>query len=88
MSRRFLVMIWFDATQSDQPEITWMSSLTALPLGSINLLPLYENPAPVSSFFAADGLNVAICFASFFTAGLLTHCGKRPFNPIASVGGA
>ena len=23
---RFLVMIWFDATQSDQPEITWMFS--------------------------------------------------------------
>ena len=88
MSRRFLVMIWRDATQSDQPEITWTSSLTAFPFGSISLLPLYVKPALVSSFFAADGLNVAICFASFFTAGLLTHCGKSPFKPIASVGGA
>ncbi|MFZ1878873.1 MAG: hypothetical protein WAU41_01790 [Gaiellaceae bacterium] len=31
---RFFVMIWFEATQSDQPEITWMSSETALPFGS------------------------------------------------------
>ena len=40
MSRRFFVMIWFDATQSDQPEITWMSSLTGLPFGSSSELPL------------------------------------------------
>ena len=40
MSCRFFVMIWFDATQSDQPEITWMSRLTGLPFGSISLLPL------------------------------------------------
>ena len=33
-------MIWLDATQSDQPEITWMSSETGLPFGSISLLPL------------------------------------------------
>ena len=32
-------MIWFDATQSDQPEITWMFSVTGLPFGSISLLP-------------------------------------------------
>src|SRR3954463_116803 len=56
MSLRFFVMIWFDATQSDQPEITWMSSETALPFGSKSLLPLYVNPASVSSFFAAVGL--------------------------------
>ena len=42
-------MIWFDATQSDQPEITWMSSVTGLPFGSISLLPLYVKPAAVSS---------------------------------------
>ena len=58
MPCRFFVMIWFDATQSDQPEITWMSSETALPFGSISLLPLYVNPASVSSFFAAVGLYV------------------------------
>src|SRR5690242_3451047 len=40
MSRRFFVMIWFDATQSDQPEITWMSRLTGFPFGSISVLPL------------------------------------------------
>ena len=33
-------MIWFDATQSDQPEMTWMSSLTWLPFGSMRSLPL------------------------------------------------
>ena len=38
--------------------------------------------------FAAAGLNVAICFACFFTAELLTHCGNSPLRPIASVGGA
>ena len=31
MSRRFFVMIWLEATQSDQPEMTWMSSLTGTP---------------------------------------------------------
>ena len=39
-------MIWFDATQSDQPEMTWMSSLTGLPFGSMSVLPLYVKPAP------------------------------------------
>src|SRR2546430_17678847 len=53
---RFLVMIWFEATQSDQPEITWMSRLTALPFGSSNVLPLYVKPASVSVFFASVGL--------------------------------
>ncbi len=37
---RFFVMIWFEATQSDQPEITWMLSETGLPFGSSRLLPL------------------------------------------------
>src|SRR5258708_1364700 len=37
---RFFVMIWFDATQSDQPEVTWMPSLTGVPCGSIRRLPL------------------------------------------------
>ena len=36
---RFFAMIWSEATQSDQPEITWMSRLTGLPCGSISLLP-------------------------------------------------
>ena len=49
-------MIWFDATQSDQPEITCMSRLTGLPFGSMSWLPLYVKPASVSSFFAAVGL--------------------------------
>src|SRR5437763_9413751 len=53
---RFFVMIWFDATQSDQPEMTWMSRWTALPFGSSSALPLYVKPASVSSFFAAVGL--------------------------------
>src|SRR5436190_7065056 len=53
---RFFVMIWFDATQSDQPEITWMSRLTELPFGSRSVLPLYVKPASVSSFLAAAGL--------------------------------
>src|SRR4051794_39823617 len=85
---RFFVMIWFDATQSDQPEITWMSSVTALPFGSMSLLPLYVNPASVSSFFAAVGLYVAIALARALVLASLTHCGKRPLRPIASVGGA
>src|SRR5439155_13542137 len=88
MSRRLRVMIWFDATQSDQPEITWMSSFTASPCGSISLPLLYVKPASVSAFFAAAGLDVAIRVASFFTAGSVTQLGKRPFRPIASVGGA
>src|SRR4051794_30662930 len=53
---RFFVMIWFDATQSDQPEITWMSRFTALPFGSISVEPLYVKPASVSVFFASVGL--------------------------------
>src|SRR5712675_1488376 len=51
----FFVMIWFVATQSDTPEITWMSRLTALPFGSSNVLPLYVKPASVSVFFASVG---------------------------------
>src|SRR5207253_2043045 len=59
---RFFVMIWFEATQSDQPEITWMSRLTGLPFGSSNVEPLYVNPASVSSFFAAVELyDAAAC---------------------------
>ena len=53
---RFFVMIWFDATQSYQPLMTWMSRLTGLPFGSIRLLPLYVKPASVSVFFASVGL--------------------------------
>src|SRR4051812_47179391 len=53
---RFFVMIWFDATQSDHPEITWMSRLIGSPFGSISDEPLYVKPASVSSFFAAVGL--------------------------------
>src|SRR5207249_3829309 len=88
MSFRFFVMICSEATQSDQPEITWGESSTALPLGSIRLPPLYENPLSVSSFFAAVGLYVASCFAADFTFGSVTQLGKSPFSPIASVGGA
>src|SRR5882757_227949 len=84
MSWRFFVMIWFEATQSDQPEITWMSSETALPFGSMSLLPLYVNPLSVSSFFAPVGSYFAIAFARAFTLGSATHWGKRPLRPIAS----
>ena len=59
IAERFLAMIWSDATQSDQPEITWMSRLTGLPFGSISWLPLYVKPAAVSVAFAAVGLYVA-----------------------------
>ena len=34
MSFRFFVMIWSEATQSDQPEMTWTSNLTRSPFGS------------------------------------------------------
>src|SRR3954452_17253682 len=85
---RFFVMIWFEATQSDHPEMTWMSSDTALPFGSISLLPLYVKPLSVSSFFAAFGLYVESSFDWAFTEGSVTHCGNRPFSPIASVAGA
>src|SRR5947207_3878628 len=87
MSLRFFVMIWFDATQSDQPEITWMSSFTASPFGSISLPLLYVKPASVSVFLAAAGLYVASCLASFFTDGL-TQVGKSQLRPSASVAGA
>ena len=33
-------MICSEATQSDQPEMTWTSNETGLPFGSISLLPL------------------------------------------------
>jgi hypothetical protein len=88
MSRKFFVMIWFEATQSDQPEMTWMSSLTASPCGSKSLPLLYVKPASVSSFFAPFGFYAAICLASFFTPGSVTQDGKSPLRPIASVGGA
>src|SRR4051812_7021649 len=72
---KFFVMIWFDATQSDQPEITWMSSLTGLPFGSRSVEPLYVKPASVRSFFAAVGLYVAAACAVACTAPL-SHAGK------------
>ena len=37
-------MIWSEATQSDQPEITWMSRLTGLPCGSISVAALVREP--------------------------------------------
>ena len=40
MSWRFFVMIWSEATQSDQPEMTWTVKLTVLPFGSTSSLPL------------------------------------------------
>src|SRR3954471_23326043 len=64
ISCRFFAMIWSDATQSDQPEMTWIWELTGLPFGSIRSLPLYVKPAPVRSAFAAEGLYAAIFFAS------------------------
>src|SRR3954447_26359431 len=85
---RFFVMIWFDATQSDQPEITWMSSETGLPLGSMRLLPLYVNPASVSIFFAAVGLYVAAALACALTDGSVTQPGNSPPRPMPSTGGA
>src|SRR6476469_10857267 len=87
-SRRFFVMIWFDATQSDQPEITWMSSETALPFGSNSLLPLYVNPASVSTFLAAVGLYVGSSLERALIFASVTQLGKSPLRPIASVGGA
>src|SRR5579872_962739 len=84
---RFFVMIWFDATQSDQPEITWMSRLTGLPCGSMSVEPLYVKPLSVSSFFAAVGLYAAAALAVAFT-DLFSHVGKMPFRPSASTGGA
>src|SRR5438309_1125913 len=84
---RFLVMIWFEATQSDQPEITWMFRLTGLPFGSMSVLPLYVKPAPVRVDFASVGLYWAcLTAASFVVAD--SHVGKMPFSPSASVGGA
>src|SRR5580765_600358 len=56
MSWRFLVMIWSEATQSDQPEMTWIVNLTLSPLGSTRSLPLYLKPFDVSIRFAAVGL--------------------------------
>src|SRR6478609_8146572 len=88
MPCRFFVMIWFEATQSDQPEITWMSSETALPFGSNSLLPLYVNPASVSTFLAAVGLYVESSFERALIFASVTQLGKSPFRPIASVGGA
>src|SRR3954447_10556921 len=84
---RFFVMIWFEATQSDQPEITWMSRLTGLPFGSMSVLPLYVKPLSVRSFFAPDGSYFAAAAATVLTAGL-SHVGKMPLRPSASVGGA
>ena len=49
-------MIWSEATQSDQPEMTWIVKLTLSPLGSTRSLPLYLKPADVSIRFAAFGL--------------------------------
>src|SRR4051812_31158208 len=81
IARRFRVMIWFDATQSDQPEMTWMSSDTASPFGSISWLPLYVNPASVRSFFAAVGSYLASAAASAFTFASVIHCGKSQLIP-------
>ena len=62
--------------------------MTGLPFGSMRLLPLYVNPLSVRSFFAAVGLYVESSFDCAFTLGSVTQSGKRPFRPIASVGGA
>jgi hypothetical protein len=77
MSWRFLEMIWSEATQSDQPEMTWIWKATGLPFGSSSLSPLYLNPASVSVFLAADGLYVERRLASALTVGSVTHEGKR-----------
>src|SRR3954453_4594326 len=87
MDWRFFVMIWFDATQSDQPEITWMSRLTGLPFGSIRSLPLYVKPAAVSVDLAFAGLYVAAAFAAALICGVY-QVGKIPPRPSESVGGA
>src|SRR3954452_2962755 len=85
---RVFVFVWFEVTPADRPVMTWMSSDTALPFGPISLLPLYVKPLSVSSFFAAFGLYVESSFDWAFTEGSVTHCGNRPFSPIASVAGA
>ncbi len=69
-------MIWFEATQSDQPEITWMSSDTGLPFGSMSWLPSYVKPASVSIVFAAAGLYFAAALACALTAPLTTTSGR------------
>ena len=53
---RFLEMIWSEATQSDQPEITWIWKETGLPFGSSSLSPSYLKPLSVNIFLAAAGL--------------------------------
>ena len=82
-------MIWFEATQSDQPEITWMSSLTALPFGSMQLVALVgEAGVGEQSSSRPPGCTSAIAFACAFTDLSVTHAGKSPLRPIASAGGA
>src|SRR5687768_11065262 len=81
-------MIWFDATQSDHPAMTWISSSTSLPRGSTSRLPRYVKPALVRICLAADGLYVAIVFARALTFLSVTHFGNSPCRPMASVGGA
>ncbi len=49
-------MIWSEATQSDQPPITWIWKLDLVrPSGRTRSSPLYVKPASVNVFFAAAG---------------------------------
>ena len=52
---RFREMICSEETQSDQPPITCIGKLTALPFGSMSLEPRYVKPASVKVFRAAAG---------------------------------
>ena len=86
---RFLVMICSEATQSDQPEITWIWNETGLPFGSISLLPLYVKPLCGQQLLRRrPGCRSRARLAWALIAGSVTQDGKIPFRPIASVGGA
>src|SRR6476646_8516123 len=86
-SRRLRVMICSEATQSDQPPMTWIWKDTRSPFGSKRLLPLYVKPAAVNAFFAASGSKAAIAFARALSAGSI-QVGYMYSIPSALVGGA
>ena len=89
MSRRFLVMIWFEATQSDQPAMTWMSSLTAVAVRVDQPAAVVREAGVGQDLLGGRrGCSWTSSWRRALTFLSVTHFGKSPFRPIASVGGA
>ena len=82
MSRRFFVMIWFEATQSDQPEITWMSSLTAVALRVVEVAALVGEPVVREHLLRGRRVVGRHRLRPCLDGGVGDPLGERPLRPM------